>query len=177
MTNVSPSAEPARARIVRVAQRVQGVQLRIAAIALVLMMAMTVADVFLRYAFNRPIAGSYDFVEAMLLIFVFNGIAGVFFGRANIVIDLIDNVIGERGATVLIRVSDVLSLATLLVFAWAMIGPAVQAYDYGDRKLELDLPIYILWIAALAGLAGTVFCTFGVLFGSARSDKIEQDAE
>ena len=39
-----------------------------------------------------------------------------------------------------------------------MLGPARQAYAYGDIKMELRLPIYVLWIAALASLAGTIFC-------------------
>jgi hypothetical protein len=47
---------------------------------------------------------------------------------------------------------------------WAMIGPAWQALEYGDRKLELNLPIHILWIAALAALSGTILCALVVLF-------------
>ena len=64
--------------------------------ALVALMTVTVADVFLRYLFNRPVRGSYDLVESMLLVFVFNGMAAAFFGRRNIVIDLLDSFVGER---------------------------------------------------------------------------------
>ena len=44
----------------------------------------------LRYLFNNPIRGSYDLVEAMLVIFVFHGMSTAFLQRRNIVIDLID---------------------------------------------------------------------------------------
>ncbi len=37
-------------------------------------------EVVSRYLFNRPIRGSYDMVETMLLVFVFNGMAAAFFG-------------------------------------------------------------------------------------------------
>ncbi len=44
-----------------------------------------------------------------------------------------------------------------------MLLPASQAYGYGDIKLELRLPIYVLWIVALASLAGTMFCALVTL--------------
>jgi len=46
---------------------------------------------------------------------------------------------------------------------WAMIEPASQAFEYGDKKLELGLKLWILWTLAIAGLAGTVFCALGAL--------------
>jgi TRAP-type C4-dicarboxylate transport system permease small subunit len=145
-------------RLLSFAGSLQRVQLWIAAAALVVLMTITVADVFLRYLFNRPIRGSYDSVEIMLLVFVFNGMAAAFFYRRNIVIDLIDSAVGERATALLIRVADILSVLGLGLLIWAMIGPAMQAYQYGDRKLELNLPIYILWLVSLLALTGTIFC-------------------
>jgi TRAP-type transport system small permease protein len=54
-----------------------------------------------------------------------------------------------------------LSVLTLILIGWAMTRTALQAFDYGDRKLELQLPVYVLWIAALLGLAGTMLCALG----------------
>jgi TRAP-type transport system small permease protein len=99
----------------------------------------------------------------MLLVFVFNGMAAGFFMRRNVVIDLIDSAVGRRGMAVLIRMADFLSVVCLALLFWAMLGPAVQAYEYGDRKLELNLPIYVLWVVAFAGLAGTIFCALVTL--------------
>ena len=141
----------------------QRAQLWLAASALLVLMAVTVADVFLRYAFTRPVRGSYDIVEVMLVVFVFNGMAAAFFNRRNIVIDVIDYAIGPRGAAILIKIADVLSVVCLCLLFWAMLGPAIQAYQYGDRKFELSLPIYIMWIVALAAMAGTIFCALVVL--------------
>src|SRR5215470_9871440 len=102
-----------RSRLVVVADGLQRLQLWLAAAALIIFMMVTVADVFLRYLFNRPIRGSYDIVECMLLVFVFNGMAAAFFNRRNIVIDLIDSFVGERASAVLIRVADLLSVLCL----------------------------------------------------------------
>ncbi len=152
---------------VSLVERLRRAQLRLAAVALLVMMMTTVADVLLRYAFNRPIRGSYDLVESTLVVFVFHGIAAVFYSRQNIVIDLVDSVLGRRAVGVLIRLSDVLSIAALAILVWAMMTPARQAFDYGDRKLELGLPLSVLWAFALAGMAGTIVCAAAALVGRA----------
>jgi TRAP-type C4-dicarboxylate transport system permease small subunit len=148
----------ARERLVGLAGWVQRGQLWVAAAALVILMMVTVLDVLMRYAFTRPIRASLDTVEVMLLIFVFNGMAAAFFGRRHIVIDLLDGVFGPHITSVLIRIADILSVLCLGLLAWAMLLPATQAYQYGDVKMELPIPIYLLWIVALASLAGTIFC-------------------
>ena len=153
----------ARDRLLQLAGYLQRGQLWVAASALVVLMMVTVADVFLRYVFNRPIRGSYDMVDTMLLVFVFNGMAAAFFGRRNIVIDLLDSAVGSRMTTVLIRTADLLSVLCLALLIWAMLLPAVQAYHYGDVKMELRIPIYVLWIVALLSLAGTMLCALVVL--------------
>ena len=145
-------------------ERLQRAQLRLASGALIVLMMVTVLDVFLRYVFNRPIRGSYDIVECMLLIFVFNGMAAAFFGRRNITIDLIDSFVTARVVTVLIRLADILSVVVLVLIFWAMINPAVQIYQYGDVKLDSGISIYWMWIAAFLGLAGTILAAVVVLF-------------
>ena len=153
----------ARERLVSLADRVQRTQLWVAASALVILMMVTVVDVFMRYLFNRPIRASLETVEVMLLVFVFNGMAAAFFDRRHIVIDLLDNVCGPRITGMLIRIADVLSVLCLALLAWAMRQPAMQAYQYGDAKMELPVPIYVLWIVVLVSFAGTFFCALVTL--------------
>ena len=147
------------------AEKLKNVQLRLAMLSLAVMIGVTVLDVILRYFFGRPIHGSYDLVESCLVIFVFNGLAACFFARRNVVIDIIDMCIGNRTLKLLMRISDAVSAAVLAIIIWAMLTPARQAFEYGDRKLELGLPIWVLWAFAIAGLAGTLFCTIGASLG------------
>jgi hypothetical protein len=48
-----------------------------------------------------------------------------------------------------------------------MLTPALQSYGYGERKLELGLPIYIEWVAALVGIVGAILCAIGALLSPA----------
>jgi TRAP-type C4-dicarboxylate transport system permease small subunit len=72
----------ARDRLIAIADWTQRVQLWVSVVALVILMMVTVLDVFLRYVFNHPIRASYDSVESLLLIFVFNSMAATFSGAA-----------------------------------------------------------------------------------------------
>lgn len=147
-----------RARLLTAADVLQRLQLWVAAVALMILMMITVLDVVLRYLFNHPIRYSYDTVESMLLVFAINAMPAAFFTRRHVVIDLIDNAVGPQIAALLIRVADALAVLCLMLLMWAMITPAEQAYQYGDVKMELRLPIYVLWIAALVSLCGALFC-------------------
>jgi TRAP-type C4-dicarboxylate transport system permease small subunit len=166
------SSEPERGFLVLL----QRVQLVLAACALIVMTLVTVFDVSLRYLFNRPIRGSYDLVECALVVFVFHGIAAVFLGRQNIVIDLVDHLAGARIRAALIRSADVVQLAVLTGLAWAMVSPAMQAYTFGDRKLELDLPVYVLWLFAGSGILGTIVCAAGALVSRPIPPRLERPA-
>ncbi len=131
-------------------------------LAAAIIILCTVSDVVLRYAFGRPIHGAYVVVECLLVLFVFHGLAAVFVDRAHIVIDLVDHLVGRRTQRALVRFGDLASVAALLLIAWAMVEPAVQAFDYGDRKLELGLPVWVVWGFAFTGSAGAIVCAVGV---------------
>jgi TRAP-type C4-dicarboxylate transport system permease small subunit len=148
--------------LLRAVERLKQVQLWIASFALVAMMLTTSVDVTLRYLINKPVRGAYDLVEAMLVIFVFNGLSSAFLSRGNIVIDVLDKTYGRFIKGLLIRFFDLVTVAVLVVMAWAMVKQGIQAFDYGDRKLELDIPVWYLWIAGLAGLAGVIICALGL---------------
>lgn len=137
------------------------IELRIAASALIVMTLVTVADVFMRYTFNSPIRGSYDMVEAMLVVFVFHGVAVGFLGRKNIVIDVLDIFVPPRILARMVRLADVVQIACLLVLFWAMITPATQAWQYGDTKIDLGLPTIVLWLVALSGMAVAIVFAVG----------------
>lgn len=143
--------------------RLRVAQLRLAAVALIIMMLVTLVDVFLRYAFNHPIGGAYELVEAMMVLFVFNGMSTAFLQRRNIVIDLVDSLVPRLVVAALIRISDVLTVVTVAMFAYAMIKPALQSYSYGEVKLELQVPIWWFWAGALIGIAGAILCAIGAL--------------
>ena len=139
-------------------------QSTISMIAIAIIIVTTVADVALRYSVGRPIRGSYDAVECLMVLFVFHGLAAVFIDRAHIVIDLVDHLVTRRMQRGLVMFGDVAGVLALGLMAWAMVDPAMQAYAYGDRKLELGIKLWVVWVFALSGIAGAILCAIGVTF-------------
>ncbi len=137
---------------------IRAVQTVLAVLAVLIIVVSTVADIVLRYGFGRPIHGAYEIVETMLVVFVFNGMSLVFLDRGHIVIDLVDHLVGGRARRGLLAFGDLASIAALLLMLWAMFDPAMQAFEYGDRKLELGLKVWVIWAFAIGGTIGGAVC-------------------
>jgi TRAP-type C4-dicarboxylate transport system permease small subunit len=148
-------------------QHLQKSLTRVASVGMLLLMLVTVVDVFLRFLFNSPLRGSYELVECLLVVVITFGMPATFLKRQNIAIDIIDTFLPPAAVRALIRLSDALTVICLVFVTWTMITPALQAYNYGDRKLDLQLPLYVLWIVAFVGMAGAIACALGAAFGSA----------
>lgn len=126
----------------------------IAGVALVVMMLVVVSDVLLRAVFNTPVKGAYDVVSISLLAMTMFGIAPVVARRSEILIDLIDAVLPPRGLRVLSLLAAAIGVVLFAFFGWAMIQPAMDAWQWGERSLELGIPKWPLWALAFAGLVG-----------------------
>jgi len=150
--------------------RIASLQLKLAMLAVLTMCVVTVTDVFLKYVFNRPIEGAYDLVESLLPVVVFYGLPATLLRRQNIVIDLVDHVVSARWVRVLTAASDFVVLGLLVAIAWAFLAPAKLAFDYGDRKIELGLPIAAIWVVVIAGMAGVVLAAAANVFWAVRPD-------
>jgi TRAP-type C4-dicarboxylate transport system permease small subunit len=122
--------------------------------ALIVMMMIVVSDVVLRAAFNTPVQGAYDGVSIALLVMTMFGIAPVVAQRSEILIDLIDGLLPPAGLRVLALVSAVTGLTLFAFFGWSMIQPATDAWEWGERSLELGIPKWPLWVLAFVGLLG-----------------------
>lgn len=139
--------------------------------ALIGMMMVIVVDVGLRHTLNMPLPGVYDLVSILLLIMVFSGMAQVVISGSEIVIDLLDPVFPAwvaRGLRVLAAGS---TLGVGIYLLIAMIEPARSAHRYGDRSLELGVPVWVLWIFAFFGIAGLACAGAVRLVAELRGDK------
>jgi TRAP-type C4-dicarboxylate transport system permease small subunit len=155
----------------RLIARIANAQLTLAMLALLAMGAVTVSDVFLKYVFNRPVVGAYDLVESLLPVVIFYGLPATLLRRQSIVIDLIDHVGGPHWTRPLIAIADAVVLAMLVLIAWAFLAPAKLAFDYGDRKIELGLPIAAIWAAVIVGMIGVILAAAANVFLAPRNSE------
>ncbi|HLU20194.1 MAG TPA: TRAP transporter small permease [Pusillimonas sp.] len=124
----------------------------IAGLALAMMVCITMADVLLRNLFGIPVLGTYDLVETLMVFVVFLGIGEAFLDDTHITVDIIDHFISSNLVVLLKIVGLLLSAVFLGMLLWHMPTPAWEAYVYQDRKPDLPIMLYWLWIPCLVGV-------------------------
>ena len=118
-----------------------------AVLALLAMMMVTTTDVLLRKLINKPVTGATELVELALGIAFFFAAPGVFARGANITVDMID-AWRPAWSGALRRLSALLAVVTLTLFAWHMWKPMLDIISYGDTSADLQLPK--IWFMAPA---------------------------
>jgi TRAP-type C4-dicarboxylate transport system permease small subunit len=121
-----------------------------AALALIAMMLLTVADVLLRAFLNAPIRGTFEMVELLLACTVFIAMPAVFLRNEHITVD----VTGPRLRPLLKRIAEVIALGLIAVLAWQGFRRALDPVAAMDVTADLALPRFWYWVPVLAGLVG-----------------------
>jgi TRAP-type C4-dicarboxylate transport system permease small subunit len=125
----------------------------IASVFLAAMMLLTVADIVLRFFFNRPIRGTYELVELLLACTFFFAMPASFLRDEHIVVDVIDGAL-PRAVAGLKRFAAAAAAVMLGVIAWQSWISAQDAIAFGDVTSDLSLPRILYWIPLLAGIGG-----------------------
>ena len=86
-----------------------------AAVALVAMLGITIADVALRNLFNQPILGTTEIVQMTLVYVVFLGIPETFLKRSHVTVDIADHLLSRRTIRWFDLIGSVAALALLSV--------------------------------------------------------------
>jgi TRAP-type C4-dicarboxylate transport system permease small subunit len=126
----------------------------VAAVFLLAMMLLTVADVVLRAALNTPIRGVYELIELLLAGTFFLALPAVFLRDDHIVVNLIDD-LAPRWVPALKRLASVLAVMVLAVLAWQGLLAAADSLLFNDVTADLGLPRVWHWTAVLVGLVAS----------------------
>lgn len=135
----------------------------IAAVFLVGMLLLTVADVVLRSIFNYPLRGVYELVELMLAGSFFLALPCVFLRDDNILVNTIDE-IWPRIVPLLKRIALVLAVLTFVVLVWQGWDAAWDSYEFHDITADLGLPKFWHWTIVLVGMSLAALASLFMLF-------------
>ena len=129
----------------------------IGGLALLTMAVWTVVDIITRYAFAKPIRGSIDLVESALVLVVFLALPECFYRDEQITVDVVDHIAGPRTVAGLKLLGSLCTLAFLILLGYTGIQPTLDAFQFGDRKPDLSIPIFgLLGVIEMAILASIV---------------------
>ena len=133
-------------------------------VSLIVMMMVTVIDVGLANFFHRPIVGAFDLVVTALVFAVFLGIPLTFQREGNIVVDVVDHLAPATVVDKLRAFARLCTLGFLLILLYNMVEPAMDAYKYGEKKPELGLPLYVIWIPIFIGVGLAIWSVVDTLW-------------
>jgi len=140
----------------------------LAAISLAAMMMITVADVVLRAALNKPIRGTFEIVELLLACSFFLALPATFLRDEHIVVDMID-AMAPRSVPLLRRISALLGVLLMAVMAWQGWIAAQDSLVFHDVTADLAIPRIWYWIPVLAGMIGGCIAAAALLWGGERA--------
>jgi TRAP-type C4-dicarboxylate transport system permease small subunit len=139
----------------------------IPALLLLGILALTCADVVLRYVFNAPIRGALELTEFAMAGVIFAAMPLVTARRENVVIDVLDGRLGASTTARMDRIAVLVAGVCSAFLAWRLALLAISLQQAGETTSALSLPVYpAAWfMAALAG-ANAVVCV-GLAIGPA----------
>jgi TRAP-type C4-dicarboxylate transport system permease small subunit len=137
----------------------------VAALALLIMVLAVVVDVAMANLFNRPISGTFDLVETTLVVLVFMGFPATFLRNGHIAVDVVDHFVSPAAVARLKLLAAAVTLPFLLFLAWQMVTPALDTFKFGERKQELGLPLWVLWVPMILGIVLSAIALAAAVIG------------
>jgi TRAP-type C4-dicarboxylate transport system permease small subunit len=129
-----------------------------AAAILLAMVGLTVVDVVGRYVFGRPLRGAFEVTELLLLVLVFAGLPLVSYTDGHAAMDFVDRLLGPRARQALHRTVEVVSAATMFLFAWLTWQKADRIWAYRDATdvLRIAYGPFVYFMALMIAVAGAL---------------------
>ena len=114
---------------------------------------ITVVDVTLRSAFNSPIFGGQDIAQLFMIMVVCCSVA--YSGRSGgqVAVELFDSFGSERGMRWIGITIKMISVAMLGVLSWHLVISGLDAHEFGEATLTLEISFGPFFVILAAGIA------------------------
>ena len=122
-----------------------------AGVLLLLLMAVTVLDVFLRYVFNAPLASSWEFTEFSMALIVFLGIAYCGWTGGHITVDVFEKWLDRPSLRLLPALIAFVGAALFALIAYRATLETIATIDQVSNMLRW--PHYPFRLTAALGSA------------------------
>ena len=115
---------------------------RAASVILFSMMLLTIADVFLRKVFSRPILGALEMTEFMMVGVVFFSLAQTEILNRHVKVDLLMSRLGERTQGLIDMITQFVCFLLFGAITWSTLVYSKEMRASGEVSQDLWVPIY-----------------------------------
>lgn len=151
----------------RVGDGIAWTSTRIAAIALVAIVAINGCNVFGRYFLSSPISWAEEAMLYLMVLVVFSALATVTWSNAHIRIELMLDHVPARMRWLLTSLATAVTIGICLVVAWESFAVVAMLHSFDQRSEAMEFPIWIPQACVGLGLTLTAALTALRLFVSA----------
>jgi TRAP-type C4-dicarboxylate transport system permease small subunit len=113
-----------------------------ASASLTAIILLTCLDVFMRYFFNRPIAGTYDLVSLMGAVIAAFAMPYTMLMRGHVAVDLLVRTLSSKKQLVIETVTHIVGIILFLIMVWQCFALALDMKAAGEVTPTLLLPFY-----------------------------------
>lgn len=132
----------------------------VAAGILSLMMFLIMADVVLRYVFNRPIVGSYEIVQYMMAILTSFAVVYCAYEKGHVSVEIVYDHLSKNFQLILSFVISFVLFLLLLLFSWQNIIYIKEIYNQRMMSAILYIPMYPFVAAVAISFVATCVVVF-----------------
>ena len=111
-------------------------------VILALMMALTVADVTMRYFFNKPVLGSFEITEYMMALLAALTIGYAAVKNAHVNVDLVISRLPERSQGFVSIFTNLICVILFTLTSWRIIYESLVLREAGSVSAALSIPEY-----------------------------------
>lgn len=126
----------------------------VSTLATLIMMLLVVANIIGRYLFNRPLTGTLEFTESLLVLVIFCSIALTQYDGGHIRVNLVTRRLPQRlsrGLTVIAMLAGCAFFTWSAYAAWIF---AAQAYSFNEQEWgEVVFPLWPIKFVVFIGIA------------------------
>ena len=126
----------------------------ISSVATFVMMLLVVANVIGRYLFNKPVTGTLEFTESLLVLIIFCSVALTQYDGGHIRVNLLTRRLPKRAARAMTVISMLCGCAFFTWCAYAAWIFAAQAYSFNEQEWgEVVFPLWPMKFVVFFGIA------------------------
>ena len=120
---------------------------RVGAFAIAIMMFLTSADVLFRYLLNKPITGSFEITEYLMVICVSLTLSYCAVLGGHVKVDLVVSLFSARTQEVIQSVVNFIGLLFFLLVSWQSARQAINIKNSGTFSTVLHIPVFpFVWV-------------------------------
>jgi TRAP-type C4-dicarboxylate transport system permease small subunit len=133
----------------------------LAGVAMVAMIALIVASVFMRYAMRQPMLGSNELIQMTSVVLVMLALPYCTFTDGHIRVDILDKIMGRWGRLIGDLIYRLTSIFVLSLLTYRATIKGLDALKWGDNTNMLSLPIWPMYTVLALGSALCVLVLVG----------------